>query len=109
MLSEPLDESAGPDIDALRRERNPRRAVIAAYAMMERQLARDGIARGPHEAPMEYLGRVTLHGHPRIATVHRLTGLYQRARFSHRPVSEEMRRGAIAAVEELTPVAVEPE
>ena len=33
--------------------------------------------------------------------MHRLTGLFQRARFSHRPVDEDMRRRAIAAVEEL--------
>jgi Domain of unknown function (DUF4129) len=88
-------------LDAVRRERNPRRAVLAAYALMERLLARDGLARGSHEAPMEYLGRVTLHGHPGAGSVHRLTALFQRARFSHRPVDEDMRRRAIAAVEEL--------
>ncbi len=90
-----------PGLDAVRRERNPRRAVIAAYALMERLMARDGLARGPHEAPVEYLGRVTLHGHRGAASVHRLTGLFQRARFGHRPVDEEMRQRAIAAVEEL--------
>jgi hypothetical protein len=75
--------------------------VIAAYAVMERLMARDGLARGAHEAPMEYLGRITLHGHDRVGAVHRLTGLFQRARFSERPVDEDMRRRAIAAVEEL--------
>jgi hypothetical protein len=95
------EESAGPDLDSLRAERNPRRAVIAAYAAMERLMDRDGIPRGVHEAPMEYLGRVTSHGHDRVVSVHRLTGLFQRARFSHRPVDERMRRQAIAAVEEL--------
>jgi Domain of unknown function (DUF4129) len=95
------DEPPGPDLEGLRRERNPRRAVIAAYAAMERLMHRDGLPRGDHEAPMEYLGRVTLHGHDRVGSVHRLTGLFQRARFSHRPVDEDMRRRAIAAVEEL--------
>jgi Domain of unknown function (DUF4129) len=66
------------------------------------------LARGVHEAPMEYLGRVTLHGHDRVAAVHRLTGLFQRARFSRRPVDEDMRRRAIAAVEELADDAGEP-
>jgi hypothetical protein len=102
------DEPAGPDIESVRRERNPRRAVIAAYAVMERLMARDGLPRGVHEAPMEYLGRVTLHGHDRVASVHRLTGLFQRARFSHRPVDEDMRQRAIAAVEELSDDAGEP-
>ena len=90
-----------PDLAALRRERNPRRAVIAAYAMMERLMARDGLPRSAHEAPMEYLGRVTRAGHARVAQVHRLTGLFQRARFSDRPVDQDMRRRALAAAEEL--------
>jgi hypothetical protein len=95
------EEPAGPDLDDLRRERNPRRAVIAAYGAMERLMDRDGLPRGVHEAPMEYLGRVTRHGHNGVVSVHRLTGLFQRARFSHRPVDENMRQQAIAAVEEL--------
>jgi uncharacterized protein DUF4129 len=88
-------------LDAVRRERNPRRAVLAAYALMERLMARDGLARGPHEAPLEYLGRITLHGHHGAGSAHRLTALFQRARFGHRPVDEDMRQRAIAAVEEL--------
>jgi hypothetical protein len=99
------EEPAGPDLDGLRRERNPRRAVIAAYGAMEGLMDRDGIPRGVHEAPMEYLGRVTRHGHNRVVSVHRLTGLFQRARFSHRPVDEKMRQQAIAAVEELAAAA----
>jgi Domain of unknown function (DUF4129) len=95
------EPSAEPDLDRLRRERNPRRAVIAAYAAMERHMAGEGLPRGPHEAPMEYLGRVTLQGHERVACVHRLTALFQRAKFSHRPVDDDMRLRAIAAVEEL--------
>jgi hypothetical protein len=90
-----------PEVVRLRRERNPRRAVIAAYAAMERLMARDGIPRGAHEAPMEYLGRVTLQGHHGVASVHRITALFQRARFSGRPIDEEMRGRAIDAVGEL--------
>jgi hypothetical protein len=97
----PAEEPAGADLDGLRAERNPRRAVIAAYAVMERLMDRDGVPRSDHEAPMEYLGRVRRHGHTRVISVHRLTGLFQRARFSHRPVDEQMRQQAIAAVEEL--------
>ncbi len=96
-----VEEPTEPEVARLLRERNPRRAVIAAYAAMERLMARDGLPRGAHEAPMEYLGRVTLQGHHRVAAVHRLTALFQWARFSRRPVDEEMRGSAIAAVEEL--------
>jgi Domain of unknown function (DUF4129) len=95
------DEPGEPEVTRLRRERNPRRAVIAAYAAMERLMARDGIPRGAHEAPMEYLGRVTLNGHHGVAAVHRITALFQRARFSGRTIDEEMRGRAIAAVAEL--------
>jgi hypothetical protein len=104
----PEAAEAEPDLDALRRERNPRRAVIAAYAAMERLMERDRLGRGAHEAPMEYLGRITLLGHDRVGAVHRLTLLYQRARFSERPVDEDMRRRAIAAVEDLAGGAGEP-
>jgi hypothetical protein len=96
-----VDQAGEPEVARLRRERNPRRAVIAAYAAMERLMARDGIPRGAHEAPMEYLGRVTLHGHHGVAAVHRITALFQRARFSGRPIDEEMRTRVIAAVGEL--------
>ena len=95
------EEPGESEVARLRRVRDPRRAVIAAYAAMERLMARDGVARDAHEAPMEYLGRVTLHGHHRVAAVHRLTALFQRGRFSDRPVDEDMRRRAIDAVEEL--------
>lgn len=98
VLAEDTGES---EVARLRRELDPRRAVIAAYASMERLMARDGVARGAHEAPMEYLGRVTLHGHHGVAAVHRLTALFQRGRFSDRPVDEDMRQRAIDAVEEL--------
>ncbi|HKV66736.1 MAG TPA: DUF4129 domain-containing protein, partial [Gaiellales bacterium] len=70
------EEPGESEVARLRRELDPRRAVIAAYAAMERLMARDGVARGAHEAPMEYLGRVTLHGHHRVAAVHRLTALF---------------------------------
>ena len=45
-------------IDDLRSERDPRRAVIAAYAQMERTLGARGLYRKPAEAPFEYLGRI---------------------------------------------------
>jgi uncharacterized protein DUF4129 len=100
-LPVPAEEPGESEVARLQRVRDPRRAVIAAYAAMERLMARDGVARGAHEAPMEYLGRVTLHGHHRVAAVHRLTALFQRGRFSDRPVDEDMRRRAIDAVGEL--------
>ena len=45
-------------IGALDRSADPRSALIAAYAAMERTLAEHGIARSRAEAPREYLQRV---------------------------------------------------
>jgi hypothetical protein len=38
-------------------DQDPRRAVIAAYARLERVLAAFGLARRPAETPQEYRGR----------------------------------------------------
>ena len=51
VLADVLEET----IDDLRAEADPRRAVIAAYARMERALAAAGLPRSPAEAPDEYL------------------------------------------------------
>ena len=48
-------DDAFAELDA---EPDPRRAVIAAYARMERALAAHGLARHPFEAPLEYLARI---------------------------------------------------
>ena len=45
-------------IDDLRNEPDARRAVIAAYAGMERTLATHGLAAAPSETPFEYLARI---------------------------------------------------
>ena len=53
-LADVLEET----LDDLRAEQDPRRAVIAAYARMERALAAYGLPRNPSEAPDEYLQRI---------------------------------------------------
>lgn len=88
---------AGPGIDyaRLRGIADPREAVIATYAEMERTLAGRSLARDPAEAPREYLARI-LHGLRRSRSAARkLTGLYERARFSPHPVDAGMRGQAI--------------
>ncbi len=96
-LVEALDETLGD----LREETDPRRAVIAAYARMERVLARHGIPRRRFEAPYEYLARVLsdlTHGG---RGAERLTALFERARFSTHDIDRSMKDEAVAAVEEL--------
>lgn len=88
-------------LDALRRERDPRRAVISAYAAMSRSLTRVGLAREEFEAPMEYLRRV-LHRSAGVALeAETITRLFQLAMFSRQEIDESMRATAIASLERL--------
>jgi hypothetical protein len=91
-------------LDDLRREPDPRRAVISAYARMERVLAAFGVPRLPFEAPLEYLQRASpdLEHVPGAARlVFELTHLYERAKFSPHEIDVEMKEQAIATLESL--------
>lgn len=100
-LTETLVEVLDETLADLRSEPDPRRAVIAAYARMERALAAHGVPRRRFEAPHEYLGRVLaeLTGGGRGAK--RLTALFERARFSTHAIDRTMQEEAIDAVEDL--------
>jgi hypothetical protein len=93
-----LVELLGETLDDIERELDPRRAVIAAWARMERGLAAAGLPRHPAEAPFEYAGRVLEAARVSPAAVHRLTDLFERAKFSHHAVEEAMREEAVAAL-----------
>jgi hypothetical protein len=90
-----LDES----LDDLRAEPDPRRAVIAAYARLERVLAWHGLPRSPAEAPLEYLNRVLTELSVGARAATRLTDLFERAKFSQHAVGPEMKDEAIDALE----------
>jgi uncharacterized protein DUF4129 len=92
-----LDEA----LEDLRGEPDPRRAVIAAYARMERELGAHGIPRRGFEAPHEYLGRVLAELTGAAGPARTLTGLFERARFSPHDVDARMKEAAIVAVEDL--------
>jgi len=89
-----LDES----LDDLRAEPDLRRAIIAAYARMERTLAAAGIPRRPAEAPLEYLARALHDLDASAGAVTRLTDLFEWAKFSHHEPDASMRDEAIAAL-----------
>jgi hypothetical protein len=93
-LSAALDDS----LDDLRAERDARRAVIAAYARMERTLGRHGLPRRPFEAPLEYLARVLHELRVRSGAVLALTELFERAKFSRHEIDAEMKDEAIGAL-----------
>jgi hypothetical protein len=85
-------------LDDLRREADPRRAVIAAYAQMERALARHGLPRDRSEAPFEYLARMLRQLRVRAASALALTELFERARFSDHVIDAAMKDEAIDAL-----------
>jgi hypothetical protein len=93
-LAAALDES----LDDLRDDPDLRRAIVAAYARMERALAAVGISRHPAEAPLEYVERALLSLDASAAHVRRLTDLFEWARFSHHEPEPSMRDEAIDAL-----------
>jgi hypothetical protein len=96
-LAEVLDDT----LDDLRAEIDPRKAVIAAYARLERTLAAHGSARKAAETPEEYLARIL----PRLAierrSIRRLTDLFTRAKFSQHDVDAGMKEVAIDALAQV--------
>ena len=94
-LADVLDET----LDDLRAEEDPRKAVIAAYARMERALAAYGLPRNPSEAPDEYLQRIFADLDVSRLSTSRLTALFSWAKFSGHDVAPEMKQEAIEALE----------
>jgi hypothetical protein len=100
-LASRLDQVLEEGLDELAAEPDPRRAVIGAYARMERSLAGVGLPRSGPEAALEYLARLLQRLGAHSAPAQQLTDLYQLAKFSRHPIDEEMKRQAIAALVEL--------
>jgi hypothetical protein len=97
-VAEALAAVLDDTLDDLRAERDPRRAVIAAYARLERVLAAHGAPRRPSEAPDEYLRRVLVSLDLSREAVSRLTALFQTAKFSQHEVDTGMKEDAIEAL-----------
>ena len=93
-VSAALDES----LDDLRAEPDLRKAIIAAYARMERALAAAGIRRKPSEAPFEYLARALRALDASAGASRRLTDLFEWAKFSQHEPEPGMRDEAIDAL-----------
>ena len=93
-MSFALDES----LDDLRNEPDLRRAIIAAYARMETAFGLAGIPRRPSEAPTEYMERALTAIDASAPAAHRLTVLFEWAKFSHHEPEPEMRDEAIDAL-----------
>jgi hypothetical protein len=73
--------------DALGAGGEPRAAIIACYAAMERGFAAAGSAPALADTPAEVLVRATRAGLVRPGPAETLTGLFRRARYSTNPMT----------------------
>ena len=80
---------------------DPRAAIIACYAAMERVLADLDAAREIADIPAELLDRAVGAGLIRSDAALRLTELFREARFSSHPMTESDRAAATGALTEL--------
>ena len=100
-LADELSDEIGLALDDLRSESDIRRAVIAAYARMEKVLARSGLRRGASETAMEFLRRVLGDLRVSASAAQELTQLFEEAKFSSHELDERARTRAIAALETI--------
>jgi hypothetical protein len=100
-LAEQLAVVLDETLDDLRAEADPRRAIIAAYARLERVLAANGVRRRTSDTPAEYLRRVLHDLELEPVAVERLTELFTRAKFSQHDVDTTMKEDAIEALERV--------
>jgi hypothetical protein len=100
-LAEQLAVVLDDTLDDLRAETDPRRAIIAAYARLERVLSANGVPRRAADTPAEYLRRVLHDLDLEPAGAERLTALFTRAKFSQHDVDSTMKEDAIDALERV--------
>lgn len=81
--------------------REPREAIIACYAAMERGFTAAGSAPAAADTPAEVLARAAEAGIIRSAAPELLTGLFRRARYSTYPMTSADSRVAADALTEM--------
>ena len=81
--------------------RDPRAAIIACYAAMERGFAAAGSAPGVADTPAEVLARATRAGLVRSGSAAGLAALFRRARYSSEPMTGADSAAAGAALDQM--------
>jgi hypothetical protein len=90
----------GPPDDP-RAEPDARRAIIRCYASFERAAAAAGFARKPWLTPVEFMREAVGRLSVSPAAIPVLTGLFERARFSHHALGPQDRDRALEALDEI--------
>ena len=96
-----LGESLAAGRTALAGPRDPRAAIIACYAAMERGFAAAGSAPAAADTPAEVLARATGAGLVRSGSAVRMAGLFRRARYSSEPMTSADSAAAAAALDQM--------
>jgi hypothetical protein len=96
-----LAEGLAAGSDALHASAEPRAAIIACYAAMERGFAAAGSAPAVADTPAEVLTRATQAGLVRSTSAAALTGLFRRARYSAEPMTSADSDGAASALAQM--------
>jgi hypothetical protein len=96
-----LLDSLAAGSEALTAGGEPRAAIIACYAAMERGFAAAGSAPAVADTPAEVLARATRVGLVRAGPAETLTGLFRRARYSTQPMTSTDSQVATEALTEL--------
>jgi hypothetical protein len=94
-LAAALDAVLADTLEDLYNERDPRTAVINAYARMEQTFAAYRVPRGQAETSLEYVERALDRLDVSGWAVRRLTLLFERAKFSAHEVDSTMKDDAI--------------
>jgi len=81
--------------------RDPRAAIIACYAAMERGFAAAGSAPAAADTPAEVLARATGAGLVSPGPAARLAALFRRARYSSEPMTSADSSAAAAALDQM--------
>lgn len=97
----PLAEGLAAGRDALLAGREPRAAIIACYAAMERGFAAAGSEPAAADTPAEVLSRASAAGLIRSGSAATLTGLFRRARYSSQPMTSADSAEAAAALDQM--------
>jgi hypothetical protein len=100
-LTETLADVIEDTLDDLRAETDPRRAVIACYARLERALAAVGLPRRLSETQEEHIARILGDLDIGTRSIRRLNELFATAQFSLHDVDVKMKDEAIDALVEV--------
>jgi hypothetical protein len=95
---DPFERAVRASIAALESERDPRRAILRAYARMEQAFRSVEIERARDETASEFLGRTTRQLPVSAGSAAALTERFEEVRYSSHDVTEDDREQALASL-----------